>query len=650
MAVDYLSAINQNGSGLNTSQIVDSIVEAETAPQKALINQKIENKNLEISTMAEVALELSNLKTSVSSFANNTKLSTSSASTTATLSIQDPSVAKAFNSDVQVTQLATSQTLEFPGFSSLSSTTGTGAITIDFGAWVTNGTATDTDSLFSGSNISANTSLGTPISHSVLGGTISILTDVGGDQSSTVFTVVGTDIAGNSITENITGGASGVSVSGTSVFKTVTSITPGSTVGSGKIDIGHTASTFGINSAKSSSSLTVSSGHNNTLSSIATSLNSITGVSANAINKGDGTYSLVVRSEQGYANALRLTVSETSGDEGLSALSNVSDNATHQTSAALNSRLLVDGVTIERASNTITDLFDGYSLDVTAVTSSSFRLSSSLDKVSSLDTMNSFLDAVNSTRTKLNDWTRIGSETQEAGPLARNIAVKSLKKGINDLLTGSIKGFGSDALYLSELGVRTNQDGTLSLNETTFNAQLDTNSKVFDSIFNTMFSSSSTFLKVEKSSATSNPTPGTYSYISDGSSATLNAFSMTAKTDSSGNSYFLSNSNAVDTRGIKITESQTVSNAFVFYGKSLVDTMSEYLENTLKTSGDLIKAQSSAGNSIADFNIDLSDIDDRAADLTERYKSQFSAMESAVTSLKSTGDYLTNMMKSWNKD
>jgi len=650
MVVDYLSAINQNGSGLNTSQIVDSIVEAETAPQKALINQKIENKNLEISTMAEVALELSNLKTSVSSFANNTKLSTSSASTTATLSIQDPSVAKAFNSDVQVTQLATSQTLEFPGFSSLSSTTGTGAITIDFGAWVTNGTATDTDSLFSGSNISANTSLGTPISHSVLGGTISILTDVGGDQSSTVFTVVGTDIAGNSITENITGGASGVSVSGTSVFKTVTSITPGSTVGSGKIDIGHTASTFGINSAKSSSSLTVSSGHNNTLSSIATSLNSITGVSANAINKGDGTYSLVVRSEQGYANALRLTVSETSGDEGLSALSNVSDNATHQTSAALNSRLLVDGVTIERASNTITDLFDGYSLDVTAVTSSSFRLSSSLDKVSSLDTMNSFLDAVNSTRTKLNDWTRIGSETQEAGPLARNIAVKSLKKGINDLLTGSIKGFGSDALYLSELGVRTNQDGTLSLNETTFNAQLDTNSKVFDSIFNTMFSSSSTFLKVEKSSATSNPTPGTYSYISDGSSATLNAFSMTAKTDSSGNSYFLSNSNAVDTRGIKITESQTVSNAFVFYGKSLVDTMSEYLENTLKTSGDLSKAQSSAGNSIADFNIDLSDIDDRAADLTERYKSQFSAMESAVTSLKSTGDYLTNMMKSWNKD
>ena len=37
-------------------------------------------------------------------------------------------------------------------------------------------------------------------------------------------------------------------------------------------------------------------------------------------------------------------------------------------------------------------------------------------------------------------------------------------------------------------------------------------------------------------------------------------------------------------------------------------------------------------------------------ELTERYKKQFSAMESVVTSLKSTGDYLTNMMESWNSD
>ena len=44
MAVDYLSAINKGGSGLNITQIVDSIVEAETAPQQDIVNKRIDNK------------------------------------------------------------------------------------------------------------------------------------------------------------------------------------------------------------------------------------------------------------------------------------------------------------------------------------------------------------------------------------------------------------------------------------------------------------------------------------------------------------------------------------------------------------------------------------------------------------------------------
>jgi flagellar hook-associated protein 2 len=48
--------------------------------------------------------------------------------------------------------------------------------------------------------------------------------------------------------------------------------------------------------------------------------------------------------------------------------------------------------------------------------------------------------------------------------------------------------------------------------------------------------------------------------------------------------------------------------------------------------------------------LDLLDVDKKVESLTERYKKQFSAMESAVTSLKSTGDYLTNMMEAWKDD
>ena len=44
MAVDYLSAMNV-GSGLNVTQIVDALVEAEKAPREAQITEKIEEKN-----------------------------------------------------------------------------------------------------------------------------------------------------------------------------------------------------------------------------------------------------------------------------------------------------------------------------------------------------------------------------------------------------------------------------------------------------------------------------------------------------------------------------------------------------------------------------------------------------------------------------
>ena len=52
--------------------------------------------------------------------------------------------------------------------------------------------------------MNSGSSLGTPISHTSLKGTISI-TSEGGDLSSTNFTVTGTDMAGNTITEIITG-------------------------------------------------------------------------------------------------------------------------------------------------------------------------------------------------------------------------------------------------------------------------------------------------------------------------------------------------------------------------------------------------------------------------------------------------------------
>ena len=720
MPVDYISALNSKGSGLNITQIVDSLVEAETTPEKESLNKKIDNETAAISALGEVASELDGLKTTISSFSNTTKLTTSSTnSTAADLSITTPALASTFESDITISSLATSQTLEFSGFNLPTDNTGSGTITIDFGNWITNGTATDTDSLFSGKTVSANTSFGTPTSHGNLGGFITIATAEGGNQSSTSFTVVGTDMAGNKISEIITGAAGGNTTTGIKAFKTVTSITPGSNVGTGAVTVGHSAASFGLNFAKTSKQLTISSGAS--LNTISTSLNSVSGVNANIINKGDGTYSLLVRTDTGVNNAIRLTVSEASGDAGLSTFDTTSDNANHQTSAATDASVIVDGVTITRETNDIDDLFDGYSLNLSSTTTSSFRVSSALDKTTALSNLTAFIESINKVRTKLNDFTKSGSETEDKGVLFGNVALNAIKNRINSILTGEIKGFGSSSLYLSELGVRTNVDGTLTINEDTFNSQLDLNSKVFDAIFNSMFSSDSPYLKIENSIGSSNPTPGSYTYksrtiettlssdasyaatqtlnvtdstgiqigdfvtgsgipskttvtdisgstitlsnsfsssntsISSGTSisfstAFLDGIAMTSNTGSDGISFFVSSGTAVDTAGVKITPSQGVNGANVFLGKSLLDQLSEYLSTSLTTSGIVNKAKSDANSRLSDFNDDLLLVDDKVASLTKRYKTQFSAMEQIVTSLKSTGDYLENMMTSWNKE
>jgi flagellar hook-associated protein 2 len=64
MAVDYLSAMNV-GSGLNVTQIVDALVDAEKAPREAQINAKIEEKTVSISALAEVKQEFSALSTNL---------------------------------------------------------------------------------------------------------------------------------------------------------------------------------------------------------------------------------------------------------------------------------------------------------------------------------------------------------------------------------------------------------------------------------------------------------------------------------------------------------------------------------------------------------------------------------------------------------
>ena len=576
MAIDYLSALNTKGSGLNITQIVDSLVEADVAPKKDNLNRQITKKNTQISALAEVVADLGSLKADITALANTTQLAPSSASTTSlAITVSDSAIAQEFASDITVEALATAQTLNFAN----------GQTYVDH-----NG-----DTQTQASNFS----------------------------------------------------------------------TPTATIGSGTINvqIGSWDNDFDTFTETSTTAVSVSDG--TTLTAFAAQLDAITGVNASVLNVGDGTYSLVVKSELGASDAINFDVAVGFGsasdpktslnffDTETSGIGAV--GATKHMVKATDAHLKVDGVSVYRDTNTITDIFDGYTLSPKVVNATSFRVQSSLDIDGAYNSISGLVSSINVTKGLFSNLT----DRELDGALADDPVVASIERQLEKFFNGGVTGFFTSSVYLSELGVSTNRDGTISLSESKFrdamaiepSASVAGGSKLFNAVFNSSVYSDSALLKVEKSNYV-NPIAGVYTYAQNNTpAATIDGSGTGISTYNASTAPFFTSSQT-NTSGLKITPTTTaaISGAKIFVGTSILDQLSTYIDTIMASSGDLSTRESTLGTQLSDFEIELEDIESKTAGIRDRYMSQFSAMESSVTSLKSTGDYLTNMIESWNSD
>ena len=411
MTVDYLSAINQGGSGLNITQIVDSLVEAEQAPQENQIQTKIDARNTAISAIGEIKSALSKLSTSLSTLTGNTSLKVNSTSSAISATISDPSTAVSINSSISISTLAKGQTLAFENYSSNTSLVGAGSLVLERGDWS------------SGSFVASAT------------------------VTSTSLTVTATD----------------------------------------------------------------------TLESLKDKINALDyGVTASVLGAGDDTYTLVLKSQDGKENALRITATESPSGSGLSTIDNTTTNASKQKLAGTDAAFTVDGISLTRSSNNITDLFTGYNVNLLASTTvnsvdTPANLTGSVDTNAAKTNLQSFVTAVNDARTLLNQKTFRGTASEGAGDLSDDPVIKSIQKQLNSLTSTQLTGFGANGVYLSNLGVRTEKSGLLSLNTTVLENELKTNPASLDAIFNSMYSSSSSLLSVS-GGTTSAPVSGSYAF------------------------------------------------------------------------------------------------------------------------------------------
>ena len=222
---------------------------------------------------------------------------------------------------------------------------------------------------------------------------------------------------------------------------------------------------------------------NNTLAGIAAAINSnATDVTAAVVDDGTGNYYLTLASkETGLANTITMTIDDTDGIDtdasGLSALYNNPATGTMQeTQAAANAQLVLNGIAVERSTNTIDDLVDGLTMtlkDTDAGNPFTITVAENLSSVT--DKVQAFVDKYNALNTLLTEYQDYNAVTKEAGPLQGDGTTRMIQERLENLLYAKVDGVASDVNGLSKLGIEQDRNGALTLNSKTLTAALETN-------------------------------------------------------------------------------------------------------------------------------------------------------------------------------
>jgi flagellar hook-associated protein 2 len=204
------------------------------------------------------------------------------------------------------------------------------------------------------------------------------------------------------------------------------------------------------------------------------------GVTATVVTDADGHAFLSLKGDTGAANAFTLTASNDSNDE-LKKLS-VGPDATGMTinSTAGNAKLTVDGISVQRASNSISDLVTGVKLDLTGTSDTAVSLSTSTPTTALTNAIEDVVFTYNLVMAELKKQTDPITGDLRGDPGAQNVLRSMKALTLRDLLPGGAAG---TPRTLAELGVNTNRDGTLSVNVDTLSKAITNNPGALEAIF-----------------------------------------------------------------------------------------------------------------------------------------------------------------------
>ncbi|GAB3671672.1 flagellar filament capping protein FliD [Salinisphaera aquimarina] len=203
------------------------------------------------------------------------------------------------------------------------------------------------------------------------------------------------------------------------------------------------------------------------------------GVNASIINDGSAAgYRIVLSSEQtGTDSQISVAVAEPAGETALSGLL-AYDSATHsgsmqETVAAENASVRVNGVTVESQSNTLEEAIQGVTVTLSGTTEQSETITSSRDDGKIKKAFETFVSAYNRLQSVSSSLTSYGGEDGTNGVLIGDSTVRSIQTQLRGALNTPVEGSSFNAL--AQIGVSLQNDGTMEIDDDTFDAALADN-------------------------------------------------------------------------------------------------------------------------------------------------------------------------------
>ena len=421
------------------------------------------------------------------------------------------------------------------------------------------------------------------------------------------------------------------------------------------VDTGTLAITFGsydatspyaftANTAKTALNITIDSS-NNTLAGMRDAINaSNASITATIVNNGS-THQLVITSKDtGEVNSLQISgISQLAYDK-----SNGIANMT-EVQAAKNAVMEIDGITVTKANNTITDVVEGVTLNLLTTSSgASVNLAVVSNQEAVKTSVTAFVDAYNKLDTTLRNLTKYDSTGKASGVLLGDTTARSVMSQIKAVMTKAIATTGSFTT-LGHIGVSFQSTGQLALDSTKLTTAMSSNFNDIASLFAT--SAKATDAQISYASSTSKTQVGTYAVTVSqlGTSLVSMAGTINGAT-ATGSSTSLTGATGDASEGLrlKVATGALGARGTVNFTRGYAAQLDTVISNLLSDSGIVTSRTDGLKTSITRLDKQSESISTRLATIEARYRAQFTRLDTLLSSMSKTSSFLTQQIASIN--